>query len=407
VRATIVNVILLGFLSCGASALPTEEENNMDRENYGLRGPVKSCVTESREHSDAGGGFVEKLDFDSNGRLVSRASRYPGQPESSIRYTFDEHGRPLSEISLGEKATTWERLNSYDEAGRLLKITMSGGMLGNLTRTYEYDAEDRVVAIVENSKRGVSRADFRYENGRKTMVKTVPAQEPGMVAACGADMLMESAMSGNYGLPNGGTVTVMFNKDDQPLEARLADQQGVVNTRIVRTYDAEGQIVETRSIMEDPIAMLGVAVPKELAPADAAKLEAMKAAVKRMMGGNRGATSVSYKYDQQGRMIERRSNILGSRDHVQAMAYNEHGDLVSEKTEMSTDPNAVTGVSTDEMGNIVETRGEGPPAMNSESKFEYLYDSFGNWTEKTSYVKTSPEEEFKRTMVMRRTITYY
>jgi hypothetical protein len=407
VRATIVVVMLLGLLGFCVSALSVEEESNMDREVHGLRGPVKSCVTESQDQSDAGGGFAEKLDFDSKGRLVSRTSRYPGQPESSIRYTFDEHGRPLSETSLHQKATTWERVNSYDEAGRLIKITLSGGMLGDLTRTYEYDAEDRVVAIVENSKRGVARADFLYENGIKTMVKTVPPQEPGLGTATGAEMLMEAAMSGNYGLPKGGTVTVTFNEGDQPVEAKLANQDGRVHTRIVSTYDAKGQIVETRSIMEDPVAMFGVELPKERASADAARLDAMKAAVKRMIDGDRGAMSVSYKYDQQGRMIERKSSIFGSREHVQAMKYNEHGDLVSEKTEMSTDPNAVTGVSTDEVGNIVETRGEGPPPTNSESKLEYQYDSFGNWTEKTSYVKASPEEEFKRTTLTSRTITYY
>ena len=406
-RAIVFGVLIACAAVC-AGAASSETHPNMTREIHGLHGPVKTCMTEAKYETEGVGFSSETVEFDREGRLVRTSGRYPSQPEWSTTYVFDEQGRVLRETSTQGTTTTWEKVNSYDEVGRLSKVTTSGGLRGDSTTVYEYGPEGRLVMEEDTSKRGVSRTEYRHENGRKTMVKTVPAQAESQGAVgIGADILMESAITGDYGLPQGGTVTAVFDEQDRPVEAKLANPQGVVHTRIVRTYDAQGRIAQTRSIMEDPLAMFAAELPKELASADPAQLEMMKAAMMRMIGGNKGATSITNKYDKLGRVIERKTTVLGSRDHVQAMAYNEHGDLVSEKTDMDTNPDAVTGVSTDEMGNIVETRGEGPPPMHSESKFDYQYDSFRNWTEKTVYLRASPDDEFKRTTVMRRTITYY
>jgi hypothetical protein len=53
----------------------------------------------------------------------------------------------------------------------------------------------------------------------------------------------------------------------------------------------------------------------------------------------------------------------------------------------------------------VQTTEEEP--VTSENRFEFQYDARGNWTERVGLYRRAATEEFQRSHIERRTITYY
>ena len=118
-----------------------------------------------------------------------------------------------------------------------------------------------------------------------------------------------------------------------------------------------------------------------------------------MVGAAFGAIVTTFSYDSDGQLIERRRQMGALSDESTTFVYDSHGNPVHERTErrdreMRLDENG--GMQTIE--DIVRAH---------ESRFEYTYDSVGNWTERVVSARFDSHAEFQRTNVERRAIAYY
>jgi hypothetical protein len=207
-------------------------------------------------------------------------------------------------------------------------------------------------------------------------------------------------------------IITIYNGNDQPTEAQLRDSQGRILTRIVRSYDANGRMIEEKQIQENPALIFFNKVGTEAQQQPtAAQLEAINSHMKWMLGGRNG-TGTSYSYDDQGRVTEihERNFVV---DKVTTTSYNEHGDKSAEVETMADNSTAPAGVhySMDENGTFVQSNPDAKPTEFPVEMFDghkvqyaYQYDSYGNWTQQTvnhSY------KQGEASSTCHRTLTYY
>jgi hypothetical protein len=343
-----------------------------DREKAGLRGPVRMCVEET------------------------------GAPPSSSKLSFSTEystdGRLLTSRNANPDGSGWVRTLTYADDGRLGKTV--SGKIGEpgVESLYAYDESGRLISITNDPEKGC-RTDFHYdEEGPKTSTQTF-----------GPDTIR--AKHAAFGVPVGGNITTIYNSKNQSTETQTLDSQGRIVTRIVRTYDINGQLVEEKPVLENPALMFVATSGIEGQPQPStAQLEGMNKAMRAMMGGRNG-TGTSYSYDAQGRVTETRvRNFMF--DKVTTTSYNEHGDKSAEVETMTDNSNFPfgTAVSVDESGTIIPDNrvatAQLPDSLFNETKvsFDYLYDSYGNWTEET----TNRSFQFGVGPSIRyRTLTYY
>ncbi len=155
-------------------------------------------------------------------------------------------------------------------------------------------------------------------------------------------------------MPIGGSITTIYSDRDLPTEAQLRDGQGRIVTRIVRSYDANGRIIEEKQIQDNPMSLFADKFAEEGQPQPtAAQLEAMYRAIKTMLSGRNDA-GTSYVYDAQGRETERRE-LNSWFAKVTTTSYNERGDKIAEVESMTQNALGPTsgGFSMDENGTIV------------------------------------------------------
>lgn len=336
-----------------------------DREKAGLRGPVRTCVEET-------------------GALPS--SKF----STTTKYSPD--GRLLTSRNANPDGSGWVRALTYDDDGRLAK-TVSGkiGEPGDES-VYAYDGIGRLQNITNYPAKG-GRIDFQYdERGNKTTVQIFDPEtlKRTQSSEFGGISPWDIAAGFGGGVPVSGSIMTIYNNNDQPTEAQLRDSQGRIVTRIVRTYDVNGQLVEEKPVLENPALMfVGTSGIEGQPQPSTAQLEGVNKAMRVMMGG-RNATGTSYGYDDQGRVTEMRVRSFMF-EKVTTTNYNEHGDKSSEVDVTSDNSNFPfgTAVSVDESGTIIpDSRGAAPKLPDlffDETKvsYDYQYDSYGNWTEQT------------------------
>jgi len=358
-----------------------------DREEAGLRGPVKTCVEETHYPN---GKSLTTTEYGLDGRLLATRNSYADGSEWVTTKTYDADGRLVKTASgkSGEPAN--ESLYTYDERGRPKEITNADGK-GNLT-SYRYD-----------------------EQGRKTEIKTFGPEvfERNRKGVMVAGSLWDAAQTG-IGALEGGSVTTVFDERGLPIELQILSSEGRVVSRFIRTYDANGRIMEENQIQENPALLMVDRLSGEgQEKPDDKQLEAMNKAMKAMMSGKNG-TGKSFTYDSQGRVTEVRDRNSAS-DSVTTTSYNEHGDKSEER--MTTTSNLVfpagVALTIDEDGTLIPDSDPPPPGpertLLNITEFRYEYDQYGNWTERTvvnrQVVDSSESGEYST--LYRRTLTYF
>jgi hypothetical protein len=348
-------VLFLNALQIPSSAARSAQMS--DREKAGLRGPVKTCLEKTVYPT---GKYLTTTEYSTDGRVLT--IRTP-QPDGS----------------------EWVSSNIYDTNGHLVK-TVSGkvGEAGTEIR-YDYDHTGRPLTTANSSETG-NRTDFHYdEQGRKTAVQhfdTRALQRAQSSMYSGS--LWEAAVGGGIGVPVGGYITTIYDGNDQPTEVQIRDAEDRLVSRIVRTYDANGRLVEEEPIQENPALFFAGTLGAEGQPQPtAAQLEAMNTAIKSLLRGRSG-TGTSYTYDEQGRMskIHDRNFVF---DKITIIIYNDQGDKAEERTTFTENGVIPTGVphSIDEHGALVPSQPTVEPQASplpeqSEVHYAYQYDSHGN-----------------------------
>jgi hypothetical protein len=142
----------------------------------------------------------------------------------------------------------------HDSQGRLAKFI--SGKQGEPTRetVYSYDDSGSLAVITNNENS--DRTELHYQaDGSKTSIstfdpKTIEQRRHGAVGSSVSD-----AAQMGFGVPVGGTVTTIYDPDDHPTEIQIHGVDGQVVSRIVRTYDAKGRLIEEKPV-EQNIALL-------------------------------------------------------------------------------------------------------------------------------------------------------
>ena len=348
-----------------------------DRERAGLRGPVKTVV------------------------------------EERSRTEYDLDGNILTWHSTNSDGSEWGNAWAYDGAGRLLKATL-GNSNGSITeQVYSYDETGRLLRITDSNG---DRTDFHYdEQGRKIEIRSIapkPDERQGAVAigigAVFAD-IDGSWRFNSYG--KASSIKTIYNDRDHPTEMQAYDADGRIITRLVRTYDEKGRISDLKTIIEDPASIFPANERAQMLADSGLPPDEVRAQMKKALSAFIGESGKSYTYDSQGRIKEAvLSEGLLRGKVTRAYTYNDHGDIAEERTTFSKDPSSLpVGVSfhPDENGNLVtdKPRSEWPPQPDlpkpSAVHYAYQYDSYGNWTEKTTTHSEGPS------FTTRRELTYY
>jgi hypothetical protein len=354
-----------------------------DREEAELRGPIKTCV--DQDTMPDGNKLLTAREYSLDGKLLTTRIVQLDGSEWVISRTYAADGRLAKTISgrLGEPGT--ESLYAYDEIGRLRSITNSP------------DKGDRI--------------DFRYdEQGLKsTIQRFVPKtlQRTGNSGFGGSPW--DAAQTG-FGVPAGGNVTTIYGQNDQPNEAQVLDAEGRLVSRLIRTYDSNGRVMNETQIQENPaLLMVDRFSTEQRAEFDDKQLEAMNRAMKSMLSGKSG-TGKSYTYDPQGRVTEVRDRNFAV-DTITATSYNEHGDKSEERITFVGNTVFPVGVaySVDEKGTLTPKELSNTPSVPELPKldiieYRYEYDQYGNWIEQTVF-QSSESREYST--VHRRTLSYY
>jgi hypothetical protein len=248
--------------------------------------------------------------------------------------------------------------------------------------------------------------------GRKSAVQKFDAatlKRLRNAAYCGS--LWDAAVGG-VGVPDGGSITTLYDGNN-PTEARIQDSKGRIVTRLIRTYDADGRILEEKPILENPALIFANRFSSEQqVELTETQLEAINAAMRKLAGEN--GVGTSYTYDAQGRVIEMRQGTMVF-VKVTTTRYNEQGDKAEERTKIVGNSVIPIGVpqSMNEDGTLVPSE----PTANvtasshvfdedSETHYDYKYDNYGNWTEETTSCRARLESAFESS-TRRRSLTYY
>jgi YD repeat-containing protein len=361
-----------------AQVTPPEESgaSMINRYKQDLRGPIKSCVSEST--------FAGMTDAD--GKELP-----PVRSESTTEYDTD--GRLFATRNRNSDGSQWVERSYYDPSGQLLKTT--SGLEGQATTEtlYSYDRQGRLQNITDSDKPD-SPIAFHYDDqGRKNRVKIFsPADYRPNVATGGSPF---EAADRVPNLPGGGSSITIYDEHDRATEVQVRDASGELVQHAVRTFNAEGQIVEEKLILDNIVSMFPPEVRAQILAqsglsADQLRQE-LRAQTSKLMGDQ---YSVSYGYDAQGRLnhVDRRTFNL--KDDIET-TYNEHGDPASEITRITrageADPT---------------TPDVGMPSF-SETRYSYKYDSRENWTEQAISYRSSPDGPFHSSSVTKRMLTYY
>lgn len=367
----IVTILLLTSLA-GAT-----EMDKTTLADFGLSGHVRQSTEQTTFPAD---GTVQERSststfvYSPEGRLLESRTRYVSSPDYVTTYTYDTAGR-LASKSTSSGSSDADRIDvayTYDDKGRLLGVNPSKGNFGV---TYEYDVHD---------------AKLRVDH--LPVFKLEPNTAVGMKPWESSDLAFLP--------PSGGTVTTVYDEHNRPVEGQVRDADGRLTMRISRTYDAEGRIQGDKLIPEDMESFFSEQLAGQLN-------DAQKKGFARLTANAYATGESGYKYDSQGRVVEKHrvGGIFG--DELTKLVYNDHGDVSEEVTVLAMSPDFGTVYGVDEEGNLVpESKSEVPGPTQNATRYSYEYDSHGNWTRKTTSIRQD-QTEFKTSMIVVRTLSYY
>jgi YD repeat-containing protein len=243
------------------------------RERDGLRNLVKTCIQgEMAREYDRDGKILELRCTDPDGFQWGTTSIYDADERLVKTVSIQRAYGPEGFVQKGPlSGTTIVETYSYDEAGRLLCISDSGG----------------------------DRTDFRHDDvGRKTKVVTIAPHPNDSGGISEASCAMEVAERGIAVRRRGGSVTTLYNERCQPTEVQVRDSVGTLLQRIVSDYDTDGLLVKKEMIVES----FGETVlPKEFADKipekdHAAAVAELKQAMEALQRSHFGRHQRTYSY---------------------------------------------------------------------------------------------------------------
>ncbi len=344
------------------------------RDKWGLRGPVKTCRMKRIWYSRRCG--AESCDVEKH----SDAGLAEFRPDGSL-------SRAESQNPDGSE---WVTEYEYGDSARLRAVRAESTLGESSVQVYEYDDEGRLARVVVRPPVGDERVSETYlydASGRKTKTEHVPAENRKILHGCGVE-----GTENCYSAPNAAAISTDYDAAGRAVALRFEDDEGRLLSRVDFRYDEAGRIVE--EAQSNTEAILPAEVSEQMNPAQLATVRAL-------FGAGAEPRRVFHTYDAEGRRIETRMAMGPLAEGRRTMAYNEHGDLISQTTSSTHREYGI-----DDEGRLSE-RPAREAAGGTEARFRYEYDARGNWVEKITECRAAPAEEFSTSSVDRREITYY
>jgi hypothetical protein len=121
---------------------------------------------------------------------------------------------------------------------------------------------------------------------------------------------------------NRGSATTIYDEHDRATEVQVRDANGELVNRALRTYDAQGRVVEEKRILDNPETIIPSGVRAKILeqsdlPADQLRQE-LRTQITMLMAGQPGAYSVSYICDTRDR-INQTSRRIFNRELIQLL----------------------------------------------------------------------------------------
>jgi hypothetical protein len=348
-----------------------------DRDRWGLRGPVQSCQLQRTWFAGRCG--ADRCETEERGDTTLVEFR----PDGSLvrRWQHNPNG------------TEWTALYEYDGARRLMGIRTEdiAGLVE--VRRHEYDVMDRLIRLVVSASDGSDRLAESYEYDEQGRKKTTVYVDPAVQRPDTAYFWSVEGTDAIYSAPGAATVTTLHDVRGQPIELIFRDMAGQPLSRVEFVYDEGGHLLEeAQTRLADVLPSQTVS---NIAPA---QLEAIRT----LLGVGGEPTRRRHRYNGRGHRIETSSSLFGplGRDR-KTMAYNDHGDLI---TELSEDERREYDI--DDEGRLSE-KPTTESTSRSEARFHYDYDSRGNWILKRVEGRAASDREFTVSSVERRILVYY
>jgi hypothetical protein len=364
-----------------------------DREQAGFRGPVKICVEDST--------FSDQ-------RVMRTTTEY--RPDGKLLETRSDHGNGFTLMFTHE----------YDSYGRLIKIKPANSDYPNSEIVYVYDDAGRNLSIT-NTANG-DRTDFEYDGGRKVGIQRFDPKTLERSRSCAYAVSAWDATTSGAGVPDGGTIATIYDDDDRPIEMQTRDAGGRIMSRILRTYNAAGLVIEEKPIVENAARRFLDRIPKQTLVAMAGdegdggqdqptemQIGVLNKELTVLLSGREEA-GTWHTYDAQSRIKSVRE-VNFAFDKTTEIIYNERGDTAEWRRTVSRNSVLPIGVgfSVEDDGTLTPSKPDAePPESPFDSidvfRYSYQYDDHGNWTELTSYCDKNSDVP---SAVCRRKLTYY
>jgi YD repeat-containing protein len=241
-----------------------------DREQAGLRGPVRICdIEQDYVQPDHHWVLRTSTEFSPAGNLLEQRHWNPDGSEWSLICRYDDRGR----ISQKE--------HHRSDAKQVF--------------SYHYDALGRLERVTTRSETGAERVCESYQYdvaGRKTAtVYPDPALRGKAGVSISSDLVFEISHEAS-------SIVTIFNERDRPVRRVFYDPNGMVDRRIVMRYDTAGRLIEEGEREAD--------------------------------GSVREDLRHVYRYDAEGRIVEKTMCLYAFGTHRKTLVYNEQGDIVEE-----------------------------------------------------------------------------
>jgi YD repeat-containing protein len=339
-----------------------------DRDKTGLRGQVKTCEVHTTYPAPASFSTVEINEYTPDGRLLRRTMKYPNSPDSILVNTYDQQGR-LTERRRGSSDQLYRVVFSYEK--------------------------NEVWASSGSQKRLHSRLD---DHGRRVEIEHIPELPEDFHGAVGATMWQESGLG--FQTISGGSFETTYDEKDRPVEGRMLDRDGTLMSKVIRTFDSEGRPASDRLSVQDFPAF--APSPETAGQFNPEQIKGIAAFFGKRMEG-----SAEYEYDSLGRLLKHHI-ASGLQEETTTFSYNEHNDKILEHKTTSTPAGMNFEYGMDATGNMVPVKQPSPPPPTvSETRYEYVYDSAGNWVERTTAYAHEEGVVPVPGTVTQRLITYY
>ena len=250
----------------------------------------------------------------------------------------------------------------FDREGKILEWH-GNTFQGYTERTYSYDQDGKLIRITGSNGDRVD--EFRYdEQGLMTQIRHIPARPERRNIATGAEIAFEVISEGD-GLIDGGTVETSYNERGQPVERRIVDDEGTLLFRVLHAYDPNGRLGEERLVTEN------FSLPKALreqitGEQRAAVLAQLKTEMGSATQGLFGNAERSYVYNSEGSLAERHMRLGSFREDL-VWTFGSRGDL-TELTKRTTGFPYELGVQQE---------------LQWKCLYSYEYDDHGNWIRNT------------------------